>query len=68
MIEEEGEGGRNRNSKEKSSDFVAAKLYYKMLSYKFRNQDISDDFESNFNTSSNETNKILKFNSEDDYE
>jgi agmatinase len=56
------------NSKEKSSDFVAAKLYYKMLSYKFRNQDISDDFESNFNTSSNETNKILKFNSEDDYE
>lgn len=30
------------NENEKSSDFLAAKLYYKMLSYKFENSDISE--------------------------
>jgi agmatinase len=54
------------NAKEKSSDFVAAKLYYKMLSYKFLNQDASGDFESNFNDKSNGISKISKFNDEDD--
>jgi agmatinase len=35
------------NEMEKSSDFLAAKLYYKMLSYKFSNatEDDDDDFE-----------------------
>jgi len=30
------------NKNEKSSDFLAAKLYYKMLSYKFENSDTAD--------------------------
>jgi agmatinase len=34
---------------EKSSDFLAAKLYYKMLSYKFEKEEEDDAFESNFN-------------------
>ncbi|WP_139855515.1 agmatinase [Aequorivita sinensis] len=36
---------------EKSSDFVAAKLYYKMLSYKFEGVEEGDDYENNFNIS-----------------
>lgn len=32
------------NEHEKSSDFLAAKLYYKMLSYKFHSIDSNDDF------------------------
>jgi len=34
---------------EKSSDFLAAKLYYKMLSYKFSEENSEDEYESNFN-------------------
>lgn len=50
---------------EKSSDFLAAKLYYKMLSYKFEGVDSEEEFESNFN----EPKKgISKFNNnQDDY-
>ena len=50
---------------EKSSDFLAAKLYYKMLSYKFEGVDSEDEFESNFN----EPKKgFSKFNNDkDDY-
>ena len=55
------------NENDKSSDFLAAKLYYKMLSYKFKDQDIEDTFESNFNDSKKEGNKKSKFNTEDDY-
>ena len=55
------------NENEKSSDFLAAKLYYKMLSYKFQDQDVEDDFESNFNNNSNGNNKFSKFNDEDEY-
>lgn len=33
------------NEIDKSSDFLAAKLYYKMLSYKFKNQNQDDDDE-----------------------
>ena len=33
------------NEVDKSSDFVAAKLYYKMLSYKFMNESTGDDYE-----------------------
>ena len=55
------------NENEKSSDFLAAKLYYKMLSYKFRDQNIEDGFESNFNDSNNSGNKKSKFDTEDDY-
>ncbi|WP_282041405.1 agmatinase [Winogradskyella flava] len=55
------------NKDDKSSDFLAAKLYYKMLSYKFMDEDADDDFESNFDEMSNGVNKLSKFNIEDDY-
>jgi agmatinase len=36
------------NKNDKSSDFLAAKLYYKMLSYKFAGQDIDQDYDNTF--------------------
>ncbi|MDO1501563.1 agmatinase [Winogradskyella maritima] len=54
------------NKNEKSSDFLAAKLYYKMLSYKFMDEDAEDDFESNFKQGST-VNKTSKFAIDDDY-
>ncbi|RED45985.1 agmatinase [Seonamhaeicola aphaedonensis] len=36
------------NSKEKSSDFLAAKLFYKMLSYKFLDSNEGDDFDNSY--------------------
>lgn len=50
---------------EKSSDFLAAKLYYKMLSYKFLEEDSDDEFESNFNDNKKGVNPS-KFNDEND--
>ena len=55
------------NEHDKSPDFLAAKLYYKMLTYKFMNDDAEDEFQSNFNDS-NTTNKISKFNDDEDHE
>ena len=55
------------NENDKSSDFLAAKLYYKMLSYKFQDQEIDEDFESNFNEGVTGVNKNSKYNVEDDY-
>lgn len=49
---------------EKSSDFLAAKLYYKMLSYKFDGIDSEDSFESNFNDISKKS--LPKFNNDID--
>ena len=54
------------NPKERSSDFLAAKLYYKMLSYKFMHDDVDDDFDNNFNESKIGINKFSKFNDDDD--
>jgi agmatinase len=54
------------NPNEKSSDFLAAKLYYKMLSYKFVDDDVDDDFESNFKDNNNSGIKSGKFNDDDD--
>jgi agmatinase len=53
------------NEKDKSSDFLAAKLYYKMLSYKFNNQNDEDDFDNN--SLSKPINKKSKFE-EDNFE
>jgi agmatinase len=53
------------NDYDKSSDFLAAKLYYKMLSYKFNNLDVEDDFDNNSNTKI--INKKSKFE-DDSYE
>jgi agmatinase len=51
------------NEADKSSDFLAAKLYYKMLSYKFSETDEDETYESNFN----DTKKgVSKNNNEDD--
>jgi agmatinase len=47
----------------KTSDFLAAKLYYKMLSYKFELSETEEEFESNFSDSRN---TITKFNKEED--
>lgn len=46
------------NPDDKSSDFLAAKLYYKMLSYKFSETDEDEEFESNFSVKEN---AITKF-------
>lgn len=47
------------NENDKSSDFLAAKLYYKMLSYKFCLKE-SDDFDDN-DEQNNDLSKIAKF-------
>lgn len=54
------------NENSKASDFLAAKLYYKMLSYKFQDEAIDEDFESNFSNTQN-ADKLSKFKIEDDY-
>jgi agmatinase len=47
------------NEKDKSSDFLAAKLYYKMLSYKFSNLDLDDyENEAGFKEPNNKTSKF----------
>lgn len=51
---------------EKSSDFLAAKLYYKMLSYKFEGEEEDEAYESNFNEPKSR-NHGSKFNEEDEY-
>ncbi len=56
------------NPTEKSSDFLAAKLYYKMLSYKFageNDEDIDGDFESEDDDYSN---KLSKHKNHDEYD
>ena len=54
------------NAKEKSSDFLAAKLYYKMLSYKFMNEDVGDEYDNTYN-SEKQKNNLSKFNEDDEY-
>ena len=55
------------NENDKSSDFLAAKLYYKMLSYKFQQEDANDDFDNDYSEKPL-TNNFSKFNDdEDDY-
>ncbi|MBT8186265.1 MAG: agmatinase [Croceitalea sp.] len=52
------------NSHDKSSDFLAAKLYYKMLSYKFAGNAVDDDYESGFDNDE-DTKMKNKFDDED---
>ncbi|TWO31925.1 agmatinase [Seonamhaeicola sediminis] len=54
------------NSKEKSSDFLAAKLYYKMLSYKFLDSNENDDFDNAYQEKYNKKG-FSKFVEEDEY-
>ncbi|TYA74916.1 agmatinase [Seonamhaeicola marinus] len=54
------------NENEKSSDFLAAKLYYKMLSYKFQNDE--NEYEETYKEKEfNQPNKVTK-NYDDEYE
>ncbi|MBT8324285.1 MAG: agmatinase [Winogradskyella sp.] len=55
------------NTIDKSSDFLAAKLYYKMLTYKFMDENIDDNYESNFEDTLGNVEKLSKYNEEDDY-
>ena len=54
------------NPTEKSSDFLAAKLYYKMLSYKFASNDDTYDTEE-FDANS-PFSKLAKFKNEEEDE
>ncbi len=53
------------NENDKSSDFLAAKLYYKMLSYKFQTEE-TDYYEDTYDVS-NRLSKSVKFHEEDEY-
>jgi agmatinase len=52
------------NKNEKSSDFLAAKLYYKMLSYKFVEND--DSYDNGDDKDANPFSKLSKFKNDDD--
>ncbi|RMA66446.1 agmatinase [Ulvibacter antarcticus] len=51
------------NEADKSSDFLAAKLYYKMLSYKFSETEEDQEYDSNFNDAKK---GVSKLNDEED--
>jgi agmatinase len=53
------------NETDKSSDFLAAKLYYKMLSYKFSSTEKIDDFSDD--VVETPFNKLSKFKNESEY-
>ena len=55
------------NPTQKTSDSLAAKLYYKMLSYKFSSKDDTYDTDDS-NPNNNPFSKLSKFkNDEDDF-
>ena len=55
------------NNIDKSSNFLAAKLYYKMLSYKFQNDAIEEEYDSAYANDEPQTNNFSKFNEDDEY-
>lgn len=54
------------NALDKSSDFLAAKLYYKMLSYKFQDADTDNDYDNTYKNAKQKINH-LKFIEDDAY-
>jgi agmatinase len=54
------------NTKDKSSDFLAAKLYYKMLSYKFQDEAVSEEYDNMYESSKQKINQS-KFDEDEDY-
>lgn len=54
------------NPKQKASDFLAAKLYYKMLSYKFMDEEVGVDYDNTYDNSK-QKNNTSKFNDDDEY-
>jgi agmatinase len=55
------------NKIDKSSDFLAAKLYYKMLSYKFQNEEAEEVYDNSFDDEKVNKNNNTKFQDEDAY-
>jgi len=53
------------NEEDKSSDFLAAKLYDKMLSYKFKGEDAGDDYDNTYDVDF-KSNNNLKFNDDEE--
>ncbi|WP_338358501.1 arginase family protein [Yeosuana marina] len=49
-----------------SSDFLMARLYYKMLSYKFADENVDDDYDNSYE-GINQKNNISKFDDDDEY-
>ena len=53
------------NASDKSSDFLAAKLYYKMLTYKFMGSAADDDYDNSYDVTK-KPNNSLKFEDDED--
>ena len=54
------------NTIDKSSDFLAAKLYYKMLTYKFLEENVEQEYDNKFKDNNTGVNKFSKFNDDND--
>tara|TARA_R110002049_G_scaffold102605_2_gene248279 strand:+ start:4971 stop:5915 length:945 start_codon:yes stop_codon:yes gene_type:complete len=55
------------NKSDKTSDFLAAKLYYKMLSYKFMGEAVEDDYDNTYDVDSKVgANNNSKFDDDED--
>lgn len=54
------------NQLDKSSDFLAAKLYYKMLSYKFETQDAAEENENLYGNKEHNSIAKLKYDQDED--
>lgn len=54
------------NQFDKSSDFLAAKLYYKMLSYKFETQDAAEENENLYGNTEHNSIPKLKYDQDED--
>jgi agmatinase len=54
------------NEVDTSSDFLAAKLYYKMLSYKFQEQDADDENEKGYGNENQQNINKLKYDQDED--
>ena len=54
------------NVHDKSSNFLAAKLYYKMLSYKFMGEDVDDDYDNTYDVNYKSGNTQSKFEDDED--
>lgn len=49
-----------------ASDFLTARLYYKMLSYKFAEENVDDDYDNSYE-GLNQKNNVSKFDDDDEY-
>jgi agmatinase len=54
------------NELDNSSDFLAAKLYYKMLSYKFEEQEVDDENENLYGNENQNIINRLKYDQDED--